>query len=152
VKKQLNPQTFVWDDEPAQKNSKSIPDKSSTTAAEAEMPLDAYHFRSFSFVTQRKNKKKCRYILDKFVSSSGTLLQEIIDGNASQQFRLFRLSPREHQLLRAAQGQSVLVSGRSGTGKTTCGLLRLATMAASFNKMFRAGSKCDREQETELNR
>ena len=70
-----------------------------------------------------------------FYAFSSALVQSILSsGNHRQDFP-FKGWPEEHDIISLQEGQTILLLGRSGTGKTTCCVYRLWNQCSMYWKM-----------------
>ena len=66
-----------------------------------------------------------QYNIMHFYSVSRDFINSILDGEDARRDFPFKEWPKEHDIINMPQGESILLLGRSGTGKTTCCLFRL---------------------------
>lgn len=107
----------------------------STTGQEVVRLPQKYVYKDFSkpevlaqtqyYIPAASTEDK-EYKLVTFYSFNSTFVKSMLDGSDARRDFPFKEWPQEHDIINMKQGESsILLLGRSGTGKTTCCLYRL---------------------------
>ena len=75
--------------------------------------------------TPAASPKEDEYNVTTFYSFSGAVLKSMLTGSSARRDFPFKEWPKEHEIINLPDTESILLLGRSGTGKTTCCLYRL---------------------------
>ena len=90
------------------------------TQAEVEVPGS-----EIERFTPAASPKEDEFNVTTFYSFSGAVLKSMLTGSNARRDFPFKEWPKEHEIINLPDTESILLLGRSGTGKTTCCLYRL---------------------------